>query len=109
MNERSSNPHSVIRRLILLTVIGMISLLIGCGSGSDTTTQVAVKSDRAIPGNMAASGVKPIKLSAAQPKIEFQKTEHSFGKVFSGEAPSTEFIFKNTGEGTLLIEHVKAG
>ncbi|MBN1878706.1 DUF1573 domain-containing protein [bacterium] len=43
------------------------------------------------------------------PKIVFAETQHDFGKQISGPDLKHVFNFRNTGEGTLIIENVKAG
>jgi hypothetical protein len=40
------------------------------------------------------------------PKIEFQQTEHDFGKVIQGEKVSYSFKFKNSGNSDLVIAKV---
>lgn len=46
--------------------------------------------------------------SFAQAKIEFQNTEHDFGKVSEGTLASYDFTFINVGTEPLLINNVKA-
>lgn len=43
----------------------------------------------------------------AQPKLEFSKIVHDFGKVEEGKIVETTFEFKNTGQGILEIIDVK--
>lgn len=47
-------------------------------------------------------------LAAAGPIIQFDKKEHDFGKVFSGEEAKATFEFTNTGDGTLVIEKLRS-
>lgn len=42
-----------------------------------------------------------------QPVIEFEKTEHDFGKILQGEQVSYTFKFKNVGNAPLLITSVE--
>jgi hypothetical protein len=42
------------------------------------------------------------------PIIEFDKTEHDFGKVIRGEIVSYRFKFKNTGSSDLIIANISA-
>ena len=42
------------------------------------------------------------------PKITFEKKTHDFGKIKQGEVAKTEFVFMNTGKGTLDIRATKA-
>lgn len=43
-----------------------------------------------------------------QPHIDFEKSEHNFGKMVVGEVVSYRFKFTNTGKSDLLITEVKA-
>ena len=44
--------------------------------------------------------------SNRMPAIEFEKTEHDFGKVLQGEVVTYSFHFTNTGNAPLLISNV---
>ena len=44
--------------------------------------------------------------SNRMPAIEFEKTEHDFGKVLQGEVVTYSFHFTNTGNAPLLISEV---
>ncbi len=44
--------------------------------------------------------------AAAQPRINFKETSWDFGRVKQGELLSHEFIFKNEGDDTLVIQKV---
>lgn len=44
-----------------------------------------------------------------KPSIEFDRLEHDFGKVPEDSELSCEFVFRNTGSSTLIIERVSAG
>lgn len=46
-------------------------------------------------------------ISNTTPKIEFQKTEHDFGKILQGEQVSYTFKFKNTGNAPLIISSIE--
>ena len=41
------------------------------------------------------------------PEIEFQKTEHDFGKILQGEQVSYTFKFKNVGNAPLIITSIE--
>jgi hypothetical protein len=43
------------------------------------------------------------------PRIEFSALEHDFGEATSGENLETSFVFKNAGDGVLVIEKVTSG
>jgi hypothetical protein len=42
------------------------------------------------------------------PEIYFEKTVYNFGSILKGKDGSTEFIFKNTGKGPLILSNVEA-
>ncbi len=42
------------------------------------------------------------------PVISFEETEFNFGTVIQGEKVIHNFVFKNTGDGNLIISNVKA-
>lgn len=41
-------------------------------------------------------------------EITFEKTVHNFGSLIKNSAGSTEFVFKNTGKGPLILSNVTA-
>ena len=47
--------------------------------------------------------------AAPQPKIQFTKLSHDFGKSAPNMDLKHSFTFKNTGKAVLIIENVKAG
>ena len=53
---------------------------------------------------VTADGVKK---GATAPAIQFDKTEHDFGKILQGEQVSYTFKFKNTGNAPLIISNVE--
>jgi hypothetical protein len=44
-----------------------------------------------------------------KPKIQFDKMEHDFGKQEQNTEIKHVFMFKNLGDGTLLIDKISAG
>ena len=44
-----------------------------------------------------------------KPSIQFDRLEHDFGEVQENSEQSCEFVFRNTGSATLVIERVSAG
>ena len=46
-------------------------------------------------------------ISNTMPKIQFQKTEHDFGKILQGEQVSYTFKFKNVGNAPLIITNIE--
>jgi hypothetical protein len=51
----------------------------------------------------------PKNSSGKNPEIEFSQTDFDFGEIKQGERVAHRFIFKNTGDGDLLIKNVVAG
>ncbi len=47
-------------------------------------------------------------VSAAGPRISFDRESHDYGKVFYGDSVSEQFIVTNTGDETLIIERLDA-
>lgn len=45
----------------------------------------------------------------SKPAIHFDAVEHDFGKVPENSIQRYEFVFRNKGTGTLIIEKVSAG
>ncbi len=85
MQKRSLIFHS-----ILLTGILML-ILPACNQSGEKS-----KGDK----NKAENG---------QAKIEFEKTEHDFGKIITGERVAYGFRFTNTGNSPLLISGIRSG
>ena len=107
----------VFRRLTGFSIIGllcMIATFYGC-PGNDAERKVESASADQPPPLTVAEGQKeavnppaPV-IDGKSPKIEFASTQHDFGKQVSGPELKYSFGFRNTGEGTLIIESVKAG
>ncbi|WP_130734198.1 DUF1573 domain-containing protein [Flavobacterium sp. J27] len=54
--------------------------------------------------NQMANTNQPVKpVDGKYPKIQFNKLEHDFGTIKSGEKVETEFMVKNIGEADLII------
>lgn len=53
------------------------------------------------------SSADGIKKGANTPAIQFEKTEHDFGKILQGEQLSYTFRFKNIGDAPLIITSVE--
>jgi len=51
----------------------------------------------------------PPVLTGPQPLVEFENPEYDFGTVLAGKPVEHEFLFKNVGEATLVLETVQAG
>ncbi|MBP7736629.1 MAG: DUF1573 domain-containing protein [Spirochaetes bacterium] len=44
-----------------------------------------------------------------KPRIQFEKTEHNFGRQEQNIEVKHVFAFKNAGDGTLVIDKISAG
>ncbi len=79
--------------LYLFIIVGLIS----CESKEN-------KLDTSLVNNTnSAEGVK----RNSSPEIQFEKTEHDFGKILQGEQVTYSFKFKNIGNAPLLITSVE--
>lgn len=83
------------KRLILSLVI--ILGLISCESKSDNLSTSLVNN----PNSAEGTNVSNV------PAIEFEKTEHDFGKILQGEQVSYTFKFKNVGTAPLIISSIE--
>lgn len=108
---------SIFRRLTGFSIFGVVFLMaVFCGCpGSDAEKKVDSGSTDQPPPLTVVDGQKealnppaPV-IDGKSPKIEFANTQHDFGKQMSGPELKYSFGFRNTGEGTLIIESVKAG
>lgn len=84
------------RRLILslFIIVGLIS----CETKENKLSTDLVNNPTSADAN---------NISNTTPKIEFQKTEHNFGKILQGEQVSYTFKFKNTGNAPLIISSIE--
>lgn len=83
------------RFIISLLVIVVLS---SCGDNNGKLSTDLVNN----PSSADASNI-----SNTTPKIEFQKTEHDFGKILQGEQVSYTFKFKNVGNAPLIITNIE--
>lgn len=80
--------------LSLVVLLGLIS----CESKSGKISTNLVNNP------VTADGIKK---GVNTPAIQFEKTEHDFGKILQGEQLSYTFYFKNVGNAPLLITSVE--
>lgn len=80
--------------LSLVVLLGLIS----CESKSGKISADLVNNP------VTADGIKK---GVNTPAIQFEKTEHDFGKILQGEQLSYTFHFKNVGNAPLLITSVE--
>jgi hypothetical protein len=83
------------KRLILLLTLTPFLAVVSCDNSTDDATI-----DSGLVNNTATAGNKN---KGELPELDFQKTEHDFGKITQGERVRTEFKFKNTGKTNLII------
>ena len=83
------------RFIISLLVIVVLS---SCGDSNGKLSTDLVNNPTSADAN---------NISNTTPKIEFQKTEHNFGKILQGEQVSYTFRFKNTGNAPLIISSIE--
>lgn len=97
--------------LICLSIIGLG--VVGCTNSGDATNSDAdpVREKNVATTNNASrtEAKKPINEDGKSPKMVFNELTHDFGKQVSGPELKHIFTFKNEGDGTLMIEKVKAG
>ena len=80
--------------LSLLIIIGLIS----CETKENKLDTSLVNNPSSADGTRRVTNV---------PEIEFQKTEHDFGKILQGEQVSYTFRFKNVGNAPLIITSIE--
>ncbi len=80
--------------LSLVILLGLIS----CESKSNKLSTDLVNNP------ISADGLKK---DASTPAIQFEKTEHDFGKILQGEQLTYTFRFKNVGDAPLIITSVE--
>lgn len=61
------------------------------------------------PEHDTTTGDRSISVNGNQAAINFEKSQHDFGPVFSGEKVSFNFRFTNTGQSPLIIFNVHSG
>jgi hypothetical protein len=83
----------------------LISLLIfsGCNTGGQNGKET-ISADLVTNPN-SASGKSG---KGSLPIIQFDETEHDFGRIIEGESVSYSFNFKNTGKSDLIIAEVSS-
>ncbi len=83
---------------ILVLIIGFS--LISCGGNTDK------KLDTGVVKNVRSGDYQ--KRDFSGPRISFDKTEHNFGRVISGELVRHSFKFTNKGQEDLLLVRVSS-
>ena len=88
------------RNLFLFSLLIVISIM-SCNTPS-TKTGGEYNIDN------PANAENPDESNNGLPSIDFEDTEFNFGTVIQGEKVSHSFVFKNNGDGNLIISNVKA-
>lgn len=83
---------------VVMIILSLILLVACSGNGSRVPAGVVN-----IPNSASGQGDQD-----QLPVIEFNKTEHDFGKVIQGEVVTYSFKFKNTGKSDLVIANISA-
>ncbi len=97
----------------LASLLMMFLIVTGCSENA-SEAKIDTASTQAPPPLSVVDREKspettPVNADGKVPKIAFTETVHDFGKQIAGPDLSVAFSFKNTGDGVLLIESVKAG
>ncbi|MEA3504241.1 MAG: DUF1573 domain-containing protein [Bacteroidota bacterium] len=85
-------------KLIKFFVVMVMLAVMGCNSNSDKLSTDLVNNPKSAEG----------RTSNKIANIEFEKLEHDFGTVISGEVVLYKFKFKNSGNADLLIAEVSS-
>lgn len=82
--------------VLLLFAVMLAFFVVSCNGGGTSG---------GAPENAATEGNSESRF----PKVNFEKMEHDFGKIFSGEKVTYSFSFTNTGDGPLIIVNTRSG
>ena len=84
------------KRIVLSLLV--VFVLISCETNNNNISTDLVNNP------VSADGINK---GANVPVIQFEKTEHDFGKILQGEQVSYTFKFKNVGDAPLLITSIE--
>ncbi|MDD4603572.1 MAG: DUF1573 domain-containing protein [Bacteroidales bacterium] len=88
-------------RLLTFCSLVTVFILTGCNSGGNGRS-ASVPTD-VVSNPNSATGKSDL---SSLPVIQFEETEHDFGRILEGETVSFSFKFKNTGKSELVIADV---
>jgi len=96
---------------VLITIVCVIVFgLCAAGCNEGTVRDASGTSGAAAANLPAGEQQAPMKNNDGKaPRLVFKELSHDFGKQTSGPDLTHSFTFKNEGDGTLIIEKVKAG
>ena len=83
------------RFCLIMVMLGL--LLASCGRGGDGNK---------LSGDLVTNPKSANQSNKVQAVIQFDKTEHDFGKIIQGEVVSYTFHFTNVGDAPLIISNV---
>ena len=84
------------KRIVLSLLV--VFVLISCETNNNNISTDLVNNP------VSADGINK---GANVPVIQFEKTEHDFGKILQGEQVSYTFKFKNVGDAPLIITNIE--
>lgn len=82
-------------------IVFLLLALSGCNTGGQSG-QETISADLVNNPNSASGKAD----KGSLPVIQFDETEHDFGRIIEGESVSYNFNFKNTGKSDLIIAEV---
>lgn len=95
-----------------LTILGVVGLAAGTAWSQQPAPQPAPQGGQPQPGAVAGRPLEGTQVQAADAdaaRIQFEKMNHDFGKIGDEKEVETEFVFKNTGKKTLVMQQPTAG
>lgn len=97
----------MIKKVVCLLVIASFVLATSCQKKEEVKTEQS-ETVNAVPQKMDPthtdeSSVKVAPVDGKYPEMTFDKTEHDFGMINSGDKVDYSFNFKNTGKADLII------
>lgn len=97
----------MIKKVVCLLVIASLVLTTSCQKKEEVkmeqTETVPAVPQKMDSTNTDASDVKVTAVDGKYPVMAFDKTEHDFGTITSGDKVDYSFKFKNSGEADLII------
>jgi hypothetical protein len=91
----------IARKLSIFLLLISFFLFSGCKSGGHNGLETISADVVNNPNSASGKGDK-----GSLPVIQFEETEHDFGRIIEGETVSYDFKFKNTGKSDLIIAEV---
>ncbi len=112
-----SNGVKIGLLVVIAGVLGLVAFKMTSANdelGARPASEAASANVQATAPNTGKVGANPNQSSAGQASqarakttIQFEKTEHDFGKIKQGDEAETKFKFTNTGKEPLIIENAQ--